>query len=77
MNKRKIATSALIGVGAFFIFMTATLSIQDQFVDFGDSRLHIAGAIQTDSGLFFFGVGMTLLLFGLKFRKVKATKTEA
>jgi hypothetical protein len=77
MNKRKIATSALIGVGAFFLASVVLLTVQDQYTDFGDPRLHVAGAIQTNSGQVITIVSLAAIAVGVKFRKPRVKAAPA
>lgn len=71
MNKRKIASSALVTVGVFFLFFVVKFTIEDQFTDFGNPRLHIAGSIQTDSGTIIAALSTIAIVAGVKLRKPK------
>jgi hypothetical protein len=77
MDKHKIATSALIGVGAFFLISVVLLTVQDQYTDFGDPRLHVAGAIQTNSGQVITVLSLAAIGVGVKFRKAKVKTAPA
>lgn len=76
MNKRKIASSALIVVGAFFIVGVLILTVADSFTEM-EPGYRVAGAIQTVSGQAYLIVGIALLAIGIKFGRKPKPKPSA